>query len=131
MAMKTYRIIYERDPSGTWLVRAPRVRGCHTYGRTLAEARQNMREALALFVAGAREARFAEQIRIAPSLKRGIARARRARERAERQRGAAQRALATTARDLTRGAHLSLRDAGELLGLSRQRVQQLLRRRSA
>ncbi len=55
-AVKSYRVAYERDDSGWWVVATVRgVRGCHTQGRTVDEARRRIREALDLFVDDARK----------------------------------------------------------------------------
>ena len=48
--MKRYPAIFERDESGSWLARIPSIRGCHTYGRTLEQARTRLREALGLWI---------------------------------------------------------------------------------
>ncbi len=125
--MKRYRAVFERDPRGVWLVSIPGIRGCHSYGRSLDEARRNIREALALFVDEALEDRVIEDVRLPVRITRTVARVREARERAEAQRAVADAELRKAARSLTRDAGLSLRDAGELLGLSRQRVHQLVR----
>ena len=37
--VKTYRVVYELDESGHWIATVPAIRGCHTYGRSLSEAR--------------------------------------------------------------------------------------------
>ena len=123
--MKAYRVVYERDRRGVWLVSVPAVAGCHSYGRSLDEARRNIREALGLFVPNADAAPLDEQIRIPARFMRAVQRALRARRRAEMEQSSARAVLRTTARSLTQDARLSLRDAGELLGLSRQRVQQI------
>jgi predicted RNase H-like HicB family nuclease len=43
---KRITVTFERDERG-WLARVPDVQGCHTWGRTIREARANIREALA------------------------------------------------------------------------------------
>lgn len=50
LAMKKYRVVFQLDESGAWIATVPAVRGCHSYGRSLNEARERVREALALFV---------------------------------------------------------------------------------
>jgi len=120
--MRRVRAVFDRDESGAWIVSVPAIRGCHSYGRTLEQARARIREALRLF--DVQRVDLAEDIRLPAELLAGVRHARRARQRAEAQRSAAQAELRTTAARLAR-AGLSRRDAGDLLGLSRQRVQQL------
>jgi predicted RNase H-like HicB family nuclease len=55
-AVKRYRVAYERDEAGWWVASVRGVRGCHTQGRTVDEARRRIREALELFVGDARKA---------------------------------------------------------------------------
>lgn len=64
--MKTFRVVYEREPDGRWTVHAPDLTGCHTHGRTIEQARERIREALALFVPErtAAAAKFEEQIKL-------------------------------------------------------------------
>ena len=46
-----FTAIYEHDAeSGAWLVHVKGVDGCHTYGRTRAEAESRLREALAAWL---------------------------------------------------------------------------------
>ena len=122
-----YRVVFERDESGAWIARVPAVRGCHTYGRTIDQARRRIREALGLWVDDAETAELVEEIRLPTHLLRAIRESRAARTRAEKERTNAQTATAATARALVNELHLGLRDAAELLGLSHQRVQQLVR----
>ncbi len=124
--MTRYRVHYERDETGAWIVTVPRVRGCHTYGRTVEQARARIREALALFVPNAESAIFVEHIRLPKRARAIVFRVRRERARAEAEQARARKAAAAAAQELTGTWRLSLRDAGELLGLSRQRVQQLV-----
>src|SRR5205814_6160662 len=63
-AMKTYRVAYERDESGWWVASIREVRGCHTQGRTVDEARRRVREALELFVDDARSAKLVDAVKL-------------------------------------------------------------------
>ena len=124
-ALKSYTAIFERDESGSWLARIPSIRGCHTYGRTLEQARTRLREALGLWIDRPEHAVIEEAIRLPADLRTAIQRSRRTREHAEWERENAQEQTRAAAEALV-GEGLSLRDAGELLGLSHQRVQQLV-----
>ena len=126
--MTTYRAVFERDEQGVWLVSVPALRGCHTSGRSLSEARANLEEAIAATLGDARGIEVREDVRLPAAFKRAISRARQARAEADARRATADATLRRTARTLTRDARLSLRDAGDLLGLSRQRIQQLVAR---
>ena len=120
--LKSYRVVFEIDESGHWIAKVPRVRGCHTYGRSLSEARTRIREALGLFVADADRAQFVDVIRLPSAMRRLVDVYRAARGRAERERRQAEAAARRLA------ARLSRRDAAELLSLSHQRVQQIAAR---
>lgn len=124
------RVVFEPDGSG-WHVYIPAVQGCRSHGRSIAEARRNVREALAacsdVLPGAARLARtvlFVEDIRAPAEAQDAVDQALKAREALERTEDAAARAAARGARALRR-AGLSLRDAGELLRLSHQRIKQL------
>lgn len=123
-----YRVDITRDESGAWLVRVPSVPGCHTYGRTLEQARRRIREALALWVPDAQGADLEYRIRLPADIRAELRRARSARKRSARAQLDAHDATVNAARDLTEQLGLSLRDASELLELSHQRVQQLVSR---
>jgi predicted RNase H-like HicB family nuclease len=131
--MKTetvYRVVIERDETGAWLARVRGIPGCHTYGRTLRQVRRRIREALSLWVDDAESAQLAEVIRLPGNARQAIQRSSAARTRAEQEREDAQRATAAAAGILVEGLSLGLRDAGELLDLSYQRVQQLISSRA-
>jgi len=123
--MKSYRVVYELDESGAWIATVPTVRGCHTHGRSINEARERVREALGLFVRGASSARLVDHVRLPASLRRLLDAQREARKRADREQVRARAALSRAVRSLVENQGLSVRDAGELLGLSHQRVQQI------
>jgi len=128
MKVRKYRVVFERDESGAWIARIPSVRGCHTYGRTLDQARRRIREALSLWVDDAGRAELVEDVRLPAAVKEVISRSRDSRREAETKRVKAQEATCHAARTLVDDLHLGLRDTAELLGLSHQRVQQLIRR---
>jgi len=123
----SYRVVFERDESAAWIASVPSVRGCHTHGRTLEQARRRIREALALWVDDAEAAELVEVVRLPPGTREAIRRSLRARRDAEERRAEAQATVREAARALVQELDLGLRDAGELLGLSHQRVQQLIR----
>lgn len=122
---KTYTLLLELDARGWWVASVREVPGCHTQGRTLRQARIRAREALGLYVADAQKASLDLEIRLPARASRVLAEHRNARVRAEKEIGRAQRATREAVQALTRDLHLGVRDAGELLGLSHQRVQQI------
>lgn len=124
--MKRYRVVYERDESGAWIARVPRVPGCHTYGRTIEQARRRIHEALGLWVDNARDVELVDEIRLPRRAEAIIRRTQAAREQSRAAHEEARAATAAAARMLVDDLDLSLRDAAELLGLTRQRVQQVV-----
>jgi predicted RNase H-like HicB family nuclease len=121
----TYQVLLERDDEA-WLARVPSVPGCHTYGRSLDQARRRIREALALWVDDAGTADLAFDVRLPRELRREVDRARSARDRSREAQLLAADEVRRAATDLTERLGLSRRDAAELVGLSHQRIQQLL-----
>ena len=123
----TYRAVFEREPDRRWTVKIPDVAGCHSYGRTIAQARERIREALGLFVNNADTAEIEDDIRLPKSVSKQVQAAKQLREKVtkeEREMVAAQRKAVYAIRKLKLGH----RDAGQLLGVSFQRAQQLERR---
>lgn len=125
----SYQVSIVRDGSGAWIARVPAVPGCHTYGRTLEQARRRIREALSLWVDDAADAELDFRIRLPAEVRAEIRRARVARERSGRTQLQAHEATIRAAHDLTERVGLSLRDTAELLELSHQRIQQLMTER--
>jgi predicted RNase H-like HicB family nuclease len=123
---RSYRVVIERDETGAWIARVAGVRGCHTYGRSLDEVRRRIREALSLWVDDSEAAQLLEEIHLPREARHAIRRSSAARAEAEREREKAQAATVAAAELLVDRFGLGLRDAGELLGLSHQRIQQLV-----
>jgi predicted RNase H-like HicB family nuclease len=126
-------VVYEPDGSG-WHARIRNVRGCLTWGRSLSEARRNIREALStcedVFDDADRVARDAElidEVHLPAQARRQLATYTKARSRLTAEQDRVRQAARGAAIALTRKAGVSLRDAGELLGLSRERVRRLAR----
>ena len=128
-AVKSYRVTYERDESGWWVATVHGVRGCHTQGRTVDEARRRIREALELFIDDARKAPLVDDVRLPSAATRAIRAYASLRKKADEEDQRAARAARRAVRILRTGKlKMSARDAARLLGLSHQRVHQLTAR---
>ena len=127
-----YRVIYDRDETGWWTARVPEVRGCHTQGRTVEEARRRIREALSLFVDNAKTATLRDEPQLPANATRAIHNYVALHQRAEAD---ARRALEAgrVAVRLLQSAPLKMsgRDTAGVLGISHQRVHQLTHSRMA
>lgn len=123
-----YRAVYEREPDGRWTVEIPDVPGCHTYGRTIDQARERLREALSLFRDAPQSAEFEDVVRLPRTVMQRIRAAKELRETVEQEETKMVTAQVDAVRAL-RKMKLGHRDAGTLLGLSHQRVQQLEQRK--
>ena len=122
---KTYTAIYDYDADDdAWNVRVKGITGCQTYGRSIRQAQSRIREALALWLdTDPAQLRVRDQFPAAlASVADDVVRARSAAERAGAK---AQQQTVEAVKSLT-DLGLSRRDAAELLGLSHQRVHQLL-----
>jgi len=124
--VKTYRVVYERDESGWWVASVRGVRGCHTQGRTVDEARRRIVEAMQLFVDDARTARIIDEVKLPTQAARAVRTYATLRRRAEQEDRRAAAAARRAVRVLRGGRlKMSARDAARLLRLSHQRVHQL------
>ncbi len=122
---KNFVAVYEHDADdNVWLVHIKGVEGCQTYGRTIRQAGSRIREALAAWLD-----REPDTLVITPEMPRDIAvlasAVSQARMEAEQAGTTAQESTVSAVRQLT-DMGLSRRDAADLLGISHQRVQQLL-----
>ena len=127
MTRKTYTARCERA-GDWWAISVPELRGVHTQARRLEGVEATVRDAIALFL-NVRPDSF--EIRIVPvlprELQKKVGRVRKVRDEAEVLQRQATMASAEVAADLVERAHLTVRDAGRVLGVSHQRVAQLLK----
>jgi predicted RNase H-like HicB family nuclease len=123
--MHAYHVAYDRDKSGWWVASVREVRGCHTQGRTVDEARRRILEAMELFV-NARSATLVDDVKLPATAAKAIRKYATLRKRADLEDRRAALAARRVVR-LLRGGRLkmSARDAARLLGISHQRVHRL------
>jgi predicted RNase H-like HicB family nuclease len=129
--MKTYTVTYERDEDSMWVASIEALPGCHTQGRTIAQARRRIKEALAAYLdddKAAARARLVDDVKLPAGARRALDRALEERRRADEEARRAQSTTMAVARLLVDKVGLSMRDAGELLGVSFQRIHQLSQR---
>ncbi|MGH9154898.1 MAG: type II toxin-antitoxin system HicB family antitoxin [Acidimicrobiales bacterium] len=122
MSRPTYKVTVRRDPDDGrfWLVNVVDEPGAHSFGRSLAEAKRNAEEVVALWFEiepDGFDIEWDVQLgKLGAPVKRAVAAMAHAEE-DRRRRDEAVRALTA--------AGVSYRDIGELLGLSFQRVAQI------
>jgi predicted RNase H-like HicB family nuclease len=124
----SYTVWYERDETGWWVAQVKEAPAAITQGRTIAEARRRIREALGLALdddAAAQRAKLIDDVKLPAEARRALQRARAARARLAAESKKAQESTAKAVRTLLKSMHLSVRDAGDLIGISPQRVHQL------
>jgi predicted RNase H-like HicB family nuclease len=129
----TVAVVYEPDEDG-WHVFIPSIQGCRSWGRSITEARRNIREALDACqgVHPAAEgippdAAFEEDIRLPAVARTAVKRYARVKGKAEAMATELREASNAAAVALIKRTGVSLRDAGELLGLSAERVRKVLK----
>jgi predicted RNase H-like HicB family nuclease len=124
--VRTYHVTYERDESGWWVASLRGLRGCHTQGRTVDEARRRIVEAMELFIDDARSAKVVDDVKLPAAAKKAVRAYATLRKRAEQEDRRAAVAARRAVRVLRGGRlKMSARDAARVLGLSHQRVHQL------
>lgn len=124
--MARYTARFEVDPGGEgWIVTVSGIQGCRSEGDTLPQARKRIREALSLFVDDAEEAEIEEEYVLPAGIRRTLARQRKAKARAEAAAAEAGELLRSAVAQLTE-LGLTRRDVAAVVGVSFQRVQQLV-----
>jgi predicted RNase H-like HicB family nuclease len=128
MARRSYVARYERDESGYWsvVVRVGRKRSAVSDGQTLPKARRRIRQAVSLLLDAPEDSFELVDDVVLPK---GVRRALQTYEGVREATRAKVRELETARRRAAKALEshgLSRRDAGEILGITGQRVQQLL-----
>jgi predicted RNase H-like HicB family nuclease len=122
-----YSIDLERDEAGWWVATARGVRGCHTQGRSIRQALSRMCEALAVCVGeDVASDRLEPCVHLPADARLVVTRYESACRRLEKEQKAAHSAADRAVETLVGQLSLSVRDAGDVLGLSHQRVHQLV-----
>ena len=127
--MTTYDIDIYRDEAGYWIADVPSVPGAHSFAKRIDQINVNIREAIAvaLDIDDTDEIEINPRVALGSSLEKLLGEARHLRDVADEATQAASEASREAARALVEQGELSLRDAGALLGVSHQRVGQLVK----
>ena len=123
--MKRVTVRYEQDEDGWWVATVPRLRGCHTQGRTLDEARRRIREALALYINDADCVELRDEIELPKDIQKTLEKVTEYRDNVAKLQKPSARALEKAINKLSERLNLSTRDQADLLGLSHQRIHQI------
>jgi predicted RNase H-like HicB family nuclease len=125
-----YHGTFELDDSGDWIAQVTEIPQVHTFGRTLGKAREYLVDALALWlnvpIDTVKDSIDFQPVTLPADVQNIVYEANSARAMAEAANGTLSGFMSAAALALTEDARLSLRDAAELLGVSHQRVQQLV-----
>lgn len=123
--MTTYKVTYERDEGGWWIARVVGVKGVHSNGRTIEEARRRVREALGLAVDDAKNAVLIDKVRLPVGAQALVKEQQEARQRAAKAQVHATQLQRKAVDLLIDKMGLSCRDVGALIGVSGQMVQRI------
>lgn len=128
--LDTYHASFQLDPTGQWLAELEEIPEVHTFGRTLGKAREYLVDALASWldvpVDKVRDRVEFHMPELPDHVHETVQRALAERAIAEAVNKVAGDLVGQASVALVDEAHLSMRDAAEILGLSHQRVQQLV-----
>ncbi len=125
-----YHATLELEEAGVWIAQLEEIPQVHTFGRTLGKARQYLVDALALWLnVPSENVKYSinyRPVKFPAAVQSLVDQATAARAISAAATNTANEYVTFAALALTGDARLSFRDAAELLGLSHQRVQQLV-----
>lgn len=124
--MKTYRVVLEPVEDGYWMASVPAVQGCRTQGKSVAQARRRIRDALSLFVDDAEKAELDFDMELPKALRKEVQAYHDKMDAAKRAQDAANDAGITIARRVSGQYHMTVRETAAVLGVSHQLVHQRL-----
>jgi predicted RNase H-like HicB family nuclease len=125
MRRKRYTVRYERDERDWWVATVDGA-AAQTQGRTIEQAQERIRDALAVLLdVQPDDVQLEHDVRLPSAARKMLSAAKKASTRAAAEAERAEYATRDAARTLVKFG-MSLRDAGTLLGVSRQRVHQIL-----
>lgn len=127
--MAEHRVVYRRSAVGDWVASVPGRRRLRGQGRSLRQARQRLRAALARMVEDPFEVDFVEDVRLPPPARALLVAHWKARRRLERETELSDLASAKALSALL-ALELDVKDVGDLLGLSPLKLARLKKRRS-
>jgi predicted RNase H-like HicB family nuclease len=122
-----HRVVYRRNASGAWVASVPGRRRLRGQGKTLRQARQRLRAALARMVEDPFEIDFVEDVRLPPPARALLVAHWKARRRLERETELFDLA-STKALSALLALRLNIKDVGDLLGLSPLKLARLKKR---
>jgi predicted RNase H-like HicB family nuclease len=110
-----------------WAITIAELKGVHSQARRLDQAEAMAREAIGLFLDVPMNSFDVTVIPVLPAaVQADVDKARAVRGEAEERQREATTATARAARELVKGTKLTVREAGQILGVSHQRIAQLL-----
>jgi hypothetical protein len=125
-----HKVVYRRSAKGEWVASVEGIRRGRGRGRTLRLARQQLRIALARVVEDPYQVDFVEDVRLPPPARRLILLHWAARRRLDKEQARADEAARAALQALL-GLEVSVKDAGDLLGLPPLKLQKLRAKKRA
>ena len=122
--MAEHKVVYRRTTQGEWVASVEGVRRCRGRGRTLRQARQQLRLALAQVMEDAYQIDFVEDVRLPRPARRLIVLYWAARRRLQKEQARADQAT-RSALEAILSLAVSPKDAADLLGMPPLKIQKL------